>query len=396
MHDDISVHVKKALREETIDRGDLAWVTTRGRLLRRRRRATSMVAAVAAVALGAMLVSSVPSWIDDDGNVRIQPAPDASPDPQPRNALVEVASERQRAEIFAFRALAATGLMRPHSKRTYLWTYAEDTTETAAGWKVGFAASRCTRGSCRGLSGDDPKTGNAMTDTFVIVRLSDARWEVVDVQGNMLGEEKDVLIGYGLADRREASHWEVPAVAVGGPDEGFSVTMFPLWVGPYPTEARGSVCEIQPLNPEGAPAGKASKFYQEVPRREFERAGGVHIRGAQAAQDANDASVTCRQYTGRGWRVVGRPELLRDDGKVVGATAKLEWSAGKGFTAPAACTASFVDERGEVVFEGEGRLEALWRPGELRNYPYRKTVSVTTGGRDVDAARVEDFRCETL
>jgi hypothetical protein len=56
---------------------------------------------------------------------------------------VERMSGQEQAEVFAFRALAATGLMNPFGKRSYNFTYEDDTTRTDKGWRIGFAASDC-------------------------------------------------------------------------------------------------------------------------------------------------------------------------------------------------------------------------------------------------------------
>jgi len=59
------------------------------------------------------------------------------------------------------------------------------------------------------------------------------------------------------------------------------------------------------------------------------------------------------------------------------------------------CRATLVDEAGEVVWEGSRRIEPLWRPSELKRYPYRMEAFVPTGGR-VDAERIGEFTCKSL
>ncbi|MDQ3620514.1 MAG: hypothetical protein M3391_10405 [Actinomycetota bacterium] len=319
-----------------------------------------------------------------------------SPSPQTarEGEVVEEMTEKEKAEAFAFRALAATGLTRPVAERTYLWTYADDTTQTNDGWSVGFVASTCTLSTCQALEDEGAATADA--DTFVFVTLRDEDWHVVDVQGNILEDERERVVGFSLPERDEPSHWEFPAVSVRSPDEGFSVTMFPLWVGHYPTSAPGSVCRIEPLNENGDRAGPPTVFYQEPPGREFERAGGVHGRGVPGADGAETVDVECRQYTGLGWEVASDPEIVGSPDEVSGITAELVWRGDEGFTTAAVCRATLVDEAGEVVWEGSSRIEPLWRPGELKDYPYRTDGFVSTRGELLDAEGIDEFSCRSL
>lgn len=316
-------------------------------------------------------------------------------------ALYEEVSEQTRAEVFAFRALAATGLMDPYGARTYNWTYEEDTTETEGSWRVGFAASDCepkgTTQTCTGLSGEDPELGNALTDTYVTVALQDDEWQVLYVEGNMPAEDVRRLEGFSLPDAPEPSHWDFASVAVldsGVEDLGFAMT--PIWVGPYPTEAPGSVCSIQGVDAQRDPVGKASKEYVEPPNREFERGGWVRSGGVDLPPEAVDAVVTCEQYTGPGWEVAGEPEMQGAPGKVMGVSIPLEWHGPEEFVAPASCDATLVDESGDVVWAGTERLEGMWPPPKAKDYPYRSAVFIHTGGEPIDAQEVGDFSCRTL
>jgi hypothetical protein len=391
MPDDLTATLESALGAEADDRGpDLAWVIQHGK---RKRLVRAMGMALMAVALVAVATSTIavlefPSGTQDDLSV-------SAPELQlpRRGEVVEEISEKQRAEIFAFRAVASTGLMSLRG-RAYLYTYEDDTTQTNGGWSVGFTASECDPTTCRGLSGENA-SGNRAADTSVIVGLEDEAWTVVDVQGRMSAAEEARIVRFSLPARSEPSHWEFHAITTGGHDEGFSVQMFPLWIGPYPTTALGSVCEMQPRDDEGRPAGDATEFYLEAPTRELERAGGIQIRGMTADDSAVTASVDCRQYTGRVWEVVSEPLLVEQDGRVVGVSADLQWRGDEGFTTPARCRASLVRD-GEVVFEGSGRVEELWRDGELRDYPYKTTAVVTTRGEMIRADAVGDFVCESL
>lgn len=311
--------------------------------------------------------------------------------------LYEDVDHKTRAEIFAFRALAHTGLMDPYGSRSYLWTYEDDTTETDDGWRVGFSPADCEPNgnvfTCTGLSGENA-LGNALTDTYLHVGLDDGIWRVVGVEGVMLPEEREALIGYSLHDEREPSHWDFAAVAVWGNHR--SASMMPIWVGPYPTEAQGSVCEVVGLDAEGERVGEPSVFYEEPPNRPFERGGWVRGGGGGLPRAAVDAEVTCEEYTGEGWIPSREPEMQGAPGKATGITIQLEWHGPEDFTAPASCNATLVDEDGEVVWEGTERIEGLWPPRNGKNYPYRSTLFLHTGGKMIDAQEVGDFSCRTL
>lgn len=402
MRDELITELETELEAEGgAQEPDLESVLARGHQILARRRISVVLSLVAVVALASAAIALVPTKRSSENSIT-----DTSPRPEisdKNGAVVESTTEQEQAEIFAFRALAATELMDPFGKRTYGFTYRDDTTETPEGaWRVGFAAMDCApqgnTQTCRGLSGEDPELGNALTDTFVIVQLEAGSWEVVDVEGNMLDEERNRVIGFTLAERDEPSHWEMPAVSarsLEGEGEGFSVTALPLWVGPYPTKAPGSVCTISATDGQGNQVGQ-QVFYLEPPRREFERGGWVMGRGVQGAEGAEEADVTCHQYTGAGWDVASDPELVREaDGSVVGVVADLVWRGGKGFTSSASCRASLLDGEGAVVWEGTGRVESLLRSGELKDYPYRTQALITTKGERVEAESVGDFSCRS-
>lgn len=334
------------------------------------------------------------------------PAPAASSTPDVQEAregeVVEEIPVHFQAEIFAFRALAATGLMDPFGARSYNWTYEEDTSETDDGWRVGFAASDCEpKGNtftCTGLSGEDPDNGNALTDTWVTVGLEDDQWHVVGVEGNMLDEEKERVIGYALPQRQEPSHWDFAATGVwqGRPNTN---SMMPIWVGPFPTSAPGSVCEVQFVDAEGAPVGEPSSFYQEPPNREFERGGWIRGGGmSKPGGPVADVEVGCRQFTGPGWEPEVEVDKTTDGRDIVGLSAELVWRGQQGFTTGAVCRATLLDEDQELAFEGSGRVEPLWRPSDLKDYPYRATVFIDFGGKrffGVENYYVDRFDCES-
>ncbi|MGH2808251.1 MAG: hypothetical protein ACRDKT_13360 [Actinomycetota bacterium] len=394
MHDDIARHLKDSIHP-TNDAIDLAWVVSRGRSLRLRRRLAFATAAVVLVSvLGVGSAAILP--LERDGSIDVAPPPRPGPDPQPRRAIVESIDDETQAEIFAFRALAETGVMQPYGEHTYTFTYRDDAIHEDGVWRVGFAAADCApRGSsqtCRGLSGDDPR-GNPGTDVYAVVAREDKTWTVVGLEGNVLPEHRDAVVGYSLRQHREASHWEFPAVGIAPGLDGTHVAMWALWVGPFPTEAPGSACELRTYDSDGSLVEKRRLIYQEPPNRAFEV--GAWVSGTDAGDvDAVSGNVTCKQYVGSGWRVISEPELvIESDGRVVGATAELRWGGPTGFTTAAVCRAEFVDADGDVVYEGRGRIEPLWRPGDLRNHPYVETVFITTRGRRINAERVERLRC---
>ncbi len=109
-----------------------------------------------------------------------------------------------------------------------------------------------------------------------------------------------------------------------------------------------------------------------------------------------DVEVACRQYTGRGWELASEPEKTTVGRDIVGISAELVWRGEEGFTTAAVCSATLLDEDQEVVFEGSGRVEPLWRDSELKDYPYRATVFIDFGGKrffGVDNYYVDEFDC---
>jgi hypothetical protein len=368
-------------------------------------RASRVMTALVALALFAVV--SVFGWYafrsvsSDDHAITARPSPGAVEG----EALVEPMTEQERAEVFAFRAVAANGLMDPFGSRSYLFTYADDTTRIDGGWRVGFAASDCeptTTGdgyafTCQGLSGEDPQSGNALTDTFVTVALQSGRWVVVDVEGNMPAEDRDRLIGFGLPQVDEPSHWEFPAVGLWPGEEGtVAIDMVALWAGPYPTSASGSVCDVHAVDADGRILSTPRRFYEMPPDRPFERAGWVHATGVEQPADATRFVVECRQYTGPGWDVASDPVIVGAPGEVVAVSAELVWRGEEGFTSGARCTATIVDETGEMVWRGSTDLMPLWRPGELNQYPYRATVHILTREGPVDGHGIGDFSCDSI
>lgn len=306
--------------------------------------------------------------------------------------LYEVVDEQTRAEIFAFRALANNDLMNPFGKRTYVGPNEEGPSETDGVWLVGFGASDCEpRGgtfTCRGLDGEN-EPGAAHAGTDVTVALTQGRWEVLDVVGSMLPDERARVVGYSLPDGREPSHWDFAAVGTWQTDEDVVVSMMPIWVGAYPTQAPGSACQVD-VN------GITEEiFYAERPDQPHERA--TWVRGArlQKMKDADEVTVTCEQYTGAGWEIDGLPRLVGSPGQARGVEADLIWRGDENFTTPIRCDATLLDEDGEVVWEGREFQPALRPPNKGADYPYKNEVYVNSP-RPVDAYEVGNLTCESL
>lgn len=227
------------------------------------------------------------------------PPPPPDPTPPPHGDFAEHMSEKEQAQIFAFRALAETGLMEPFSRRSYLFTSAEDTTQVGDAWRIAFAASDCeprdNTFTCNAISGDEMPNGNPRPDTFVTVEL-DGRWIVTGVEGNMPEAERRRVVGYDAAPIAGPSRWEFPATEVWPTGHGFMIEMIYLWIGPYPTEAPGSVCEMTMLDAAGRPVGEPERFYEEPPNRAFEHAGGVRALDLEGVEgDIADVTVDCYQ-----------------------------------------------------------------------------------------------------
>lgn len=399
MSDDFVVQLERELEAETSRRRpDLDSVLRRGRRIRARRRTVFAFSLVAAGAVVVAALAFLPVGNIRDDSIDVPPVPPAGIEQDSTGQVIEALSEQEEAEIFAFRAMAATELMNPYGKRSYNFTYREDTTKASGGWRVGFSAADCEPrtidGSltftCRGLSGED-ELGNSATDTFVIVRVRDDRLEVAGVEGNMLPDEKERLVGYSLSRVVEPSHWEFPSVGLWPASD--TIEMFALWVGPYPTKAPGSICELTVRSADGQIVERRQLMYQEPPSRPFDSGGWIHGTGVSGDGNPVSGTVECTQYTGRGWKVESEPEMIETDEGVVGVSATLVWGGPEGVTTPARCSGSLVDAEGEVVWEGSGSVSALWRPGELKNYPYRTDTLITTGGEPVDASAVGDFNC---
>lgn len=396
MREELTAELEAALGAESADREpDLAWVLKRGARVRRVRRALMSAGALVVFAAGAVSVNAL--QVEKDAGAPPMAGARSTPDVQEPLAreVVEDIPESFQAEIFAIRALDAVGLMTLDG-RGFLLNPEEDPVDTPDGWRVAFSATECDPSTCRPLSGErDPESGNAVSDTFLYVALEDGRWEVLGTEGNMTREDHEALLGFSLPHVREPSHWEAHGVVAGGLDEGFSVQMLPVWVGPVPTTAPGSVCSIQPLDSEGDPVGSAAPFFQEAPKHKLERAGAVHGRGLSAPKSAVDARVACRQHTGPGWEV-SEVDKTTEGRDIVGLSAELVWRGEQGFTTAAVCHGTLLDEDQELAFEGSGRVEPLWRPSELKDYPYRATVYLDFGGKrffGVENYYVDEFEC---
>jgi hypothetical protein len=117
----------------------------------------------------------------------------------------------------------------------------------------------------------------------------------------------------------------------------------------------------------------------------------VPIRGRQFGNQRHpDGQLAFRRLTAR--FEVQRGQQIAE----VLIANELVWRGDEGFTTAAVCRATLVNGAGDVVWEGSHRVEPLWRPNELKRYPYRTEAFVLTGGERVDAVRASKFTCESL
>ena len=394
MHDDdLGNRLRASTKAPTGKQPDVAWVLQRGRRLRRNRLLVATGTGLLISILVTTVVLSMPSS-ENPSPIGPQPGPTSTPEIDRQGNVVGGMSEQFRAEIFAHRAVARNGLMGPYLPRSYNWTE-EEPSQTQDGWKVGFAVSDCVpKGgafTCKGLSGEDPQTGNALANAFLTVEVSNDEWEVVQVEGNVRPEERERLLGYSLKDREEAPHWEFSAVGVWNSEYAEAM---PLWVGPFPTDAPGSACRTTYFDENGTQVG-VSRFYQAPPQRYHERGGWIHGGlGDPPEEDFVSADVRCEQHRAGEWEPEGSPSIVGEPGDVHGVAQKLQWHGEERITAAASCRANLVDEEGQVVWEGKTLVRALSGP-EMDDYPYETVAAMTTGG-PVDAQAVGAFECETL
>lgn len=307
--------------------------------------------------------------------------------------LYEHIDEVTRAKIFVLRALTATELRQPLSSRTY--GVMDDLAGNRQGNRGVFSltASDCAPRdnvhTCRGST--------EAHEALITVALLGVNWEVVGIDGEMPDEDRGALMGFSLPDKREPSHWDMSAAAVGeGTDRSNRfVEVWPFWVGPYPTDALGSVCEATPVDALGAAVGLPTVFYQESPNRPFEvddwaRGGGVNIPA-----EAVDATVECTQYTGKGWVRVSEPRFIGSPERPFGVEATMRWVGDPRFTTPLKCHVTLLDENGEVVWEDDEFVPALWHSRDLETYPYETDVAAHFPSAP-PAAEVGSFDCASL
>lgn len=400
--DEVGREIKTELEIERTPRApDLPWVIRRGRTIRRLRflyggLATAVtLLTVSAAAIALQNGDHRPALPSDErglvsGNDEVN---GEGKDTTPETA--EIVPEAQEAEIFAFRAVAASGLMQPFASRSYAFTYFDDTSKTEDGWRVGFASMSCQPKtasiSCEPLGDTNPASGNAYADTFVIVERSADRWTVIGVEGSMLPEESGRLIGYSRERVVEPPHWEFPAVDVWDMGDERMIQSFALWVGPYPTTASGSPCEVQMFDAKDEMVGDPIVRYIEAPNRPFERGGWVW--GTSAPDQVARATIKCDEHTdSAGWRIVDEPEMLGNPGEVVGVTARLLWEGGHRYTTGAVCHASLLDDTGKIVWEGSGPVRPL-TSDELADQSYETQAVITTKGETIAATAIADFSC---
>jgi hypothetical protein len=113
----------------------------------------------------------------------------------------------------------------------------------------------------------------------------------------VLDPERDRVIGYTSAQREEPSHWEFPAVSTWPTGHGVSFEAMALWVGPYPSSAPGSVCELRTKNAPLETLRDSRRFNVGRPNREFERAGWSRWIDEIRVGDNTEITVHCHQRT---------------------------------------------------------------------------------------------------
>lgn len=305
MFDEIGRELKTAAERNEVPRGDLDQVLAGARKDRIIRRSVGLSLAVIVV----VFFVTLSPWKDLGHRAEL---PVVGGEDQ--SGVVELIPEQQQAEIFAFRAAAATGLMDPFAERVFVFTYTDDTTRTGDAWKVGFTVSNCAPKdggfACRHPDGTSSSaTGEA--NAFLIVQLADETWSVTGAEGNVLDSERTAVTGYALSREAEASRWEFPSVDV-YPSEKFSMVMaFALWVGPYPTQAPPSRCGIVAVDDAGEVVFRDA-WVDEAPNRPFSRAGWV--RSMSVDGSAVEATIDCvQQESGEprsDWRMAGYEPIV--------------------------------------------------------------------------------------
>ncbi|HEY7874906.1 MAG TPA: hypothetical protein VIG64_07260, partial [Actinomycetota bacterium] len=241
MLDDTRAALAQAVRDEGESSWpDLDFVTRRGRRIK-----TVRSLAIAFVTLGVVAAGV--------GSAALLTGPDRSPVmPRPvgpgedrMEPVIENMTEQEQAEVFALRAMAATGVMTPLGEHTYTW-FSDATSASGGTWRIGFTAADCSpRGgpegqsqTCRSLTGtegsdDEPRRA----DTFVAVERDTDVWRVTGMEGVITAQHRERVVGFELRQEPEPSHWELPAISIWDTLGGPSLQMWPLWVGPYPTTA---------------------------------------------------------------------------------------------------------------------------------------------------------------
>jgi hypothetical protein len=166
-------------------------------------------------------------------------------------------------------------------------------------------------------------------------------------------------------------HWEFRVLRVAGSaeegDQGMSLEAERTWVGPIPYNGVGSVCRVIGLDANGNATHSGERFYLSAPLEEWERTGGA--MGAELPADSVDAELRCEPYSGRGFQVVGQPELDVDKETVFG-TAELRWSEPKLRTSSFWCEVSLFDSAGDLIRKSvAGPNAAFWPPGDYKGPP---------------------------
>lgn len=285
------------------------------------------------------------------------------PEPTERTDRVvrDYAPPAQRAEVFAIRALADAGLFDP---RGDYYSFSEDIEQAGAeAWKIGFGASRCgwftnKKGArvktCKALSGDD-RQGNARTDSWMTVALSDDTWKVTRLEGNFPSDARETL-RFTLRDRNEVPHWEFPTVAFNARTSHTNFEAANLWVGPIPYSGPGSYFRVMGRDQDGNVIYEGDPTYFEAPDEHWQRAGGIF--GSGFNRRAAHVSVECAPFKGRGWQPTSIDlEVIGDE--AVKVIAPLRFYGDIALNAEAECDALLLDTDGAVLGTGFQQIRGI-------------------------------------
>lgn len=299
--DDLARRLEDELAREHAEREpDVGPVLHRGKRLRLYRNGGIAGSAVALLVVSGLAFSATTR----DGSEGM-PIVGATEVAEGSGPIVEEMSEKDEAEIFAFRAVARSGLMSPYGDPSYVFTYADDTTSSSDGaWRVGFVRSDCApeegnpdpRFACttdverESLASDELP----QADVFIVVRSDGESWTVLDAEGNVTEEDRSQLRGFTLPHTPEPSQWDFSAVDIFTLGDRALIDSFPLWVGAIPSEAAGSMCALTVFDDENK-VTFSREFIEAPPPADGGRGGGLRGLENRPASETATATVECEQ-----------------------------------------------------------------------------------------------------